>query len=191
MVGDLLSYWLDSCWLTLTRGLNFHGECAATGSAAVPVALPSNIGLFDKIANPGATDNESGTGFAKNKKLNYFNDLYRSQLAQQQQYDENDQNDAPEPHSGMAHAVTVAANPAAQAPHEVNDHQNDQNYPERHGIPPSAVRRHGIAYRRFKQSIFQAWVPREERSVEAVTASPNARKAVAPRAAPLSRLQLQ
>src|SRR5260370_582124 len=38
----------------------------------------------------------------------------------------------------MAHAIAVAAKPAAKASQEVNDHQNDQDRPERHGSPPSA-----------------------------------------------------
>jgi len=41
--------------------------------------------------------------------------------------------------------------------------------------------RHGIAVPPLKQSIFQAGVPREERSVEAVTAFPTLESAVGPR----------
>jgi hypothetical protein len=62
---------------------DFDHACTATGGGAVRVASVSNISLFDKIANPGAADNESGTGLWSKKISNYFNYLVQSQLAQQ------------------------------------------------------------------------------------------------------------
>src|SRR6476661_3545562 len=38
----------------------------------------------------------------------------------------------------MAHAVTVAAEPAAEAAEQVDDHQDDQDRPKRHGALPEA-----------------------------------------------------
>src|SRR5262245_30135567 len=68
----------------------------------------------------------------------------------------------------MAHAVTVPTDPAAQAPHKVNDHQNDQDYPERHVIPSLSVRpvRHRRTAARSK-SYSRPGFHGEEYSVEA------------------------
>jgi hypothetical protein len=73
-----------------------------------------------------------------NNKVFYFNGLCRSELAEQQQDEEHDQNDAANPHSGMAHAIAVPAKPAGKAAQQVNDHDDDEYRSERHGTLPEA-----------------------------------------------------
>jgi hypothetical protein len=50
--------------------------------------VTSNIGLFDRIANPLIANDESGSNSWNQKKPFHFNILPDSQLAEQQQHDQ-------------------------------------------------------------------------------------------------------
>src|SRR3984957_3242099 len=65
-----------------------------------------------------------------------FNSLHASKLAEQQQDDQHHQNDAAKAHSGVAHAVAIAAEPAAEAAKQEDDQDNDKYQTKRHGASP-------------------------------------------------------
>src|ERR1700721_1448623 len=66
----------------------------------------------------------------------YFNGLLALKLAEQQQNDQHHQNDAAKAHSGVAHAVAIAAEPAAEAAQQEDDQDNDKYQTKRHSISP-------------------------------------------------------
>src|SRR3982074_3509968 len=74
-------------------------------------------------------------GRCENKPC-YFNGLCRSEPAKQQQDEQHDQNDADQPHSRMAVAVAVAAEPAAEAAQQENNQDDDEYRSKRHGSLP-------------------------------------------------------
>src|SRR5262249_51157719 len=72
--------------------------------------------------------------FSVKKKSGYFSIVYLDlDLVEQQQHEKHHQNDTAQSHSGMAHAVAIAAEPAAEAAQQINDHDNDQDQTQRHG----------------------------------------------------------
>src|ERR1700750_1965188 len=78
-----------------------------------------------------------------------FQWLSRSDFVEQQQDEQYHQNHSAEPHAGMAHAVAVAAEPAGHPAEQVDDHENDQDQPKRHGALPLAA---DVAPRRFSKA---------------------------------------
>src|ERR1700682_2970012 len=93
----------------------------------------------------------------------YFNGLWSSKPAKQQQDDQYDQNDAAKPHSGVAHAVAVAAEPAAEAAQQGNNQDDNQNRSKRHRHPPQrAPAEWNPPPRQPEQSIPSRFVPPEE-----------------------------
>src|SRR5882757_6146951 len=93
----------------------------------------------------------------------YFNVLRDSQLAEQQQDDQHDQNDAAKAHSGMAHAIAVAAEPAAEAAQQENDQDDDEYGAERHRVLPRRRPADGNPPpRHLKKSISRHLVPARE-----------------------------
>jgi hypothetical protein len=67
------------------------------------------------------------------------------QLAEQQQDDQHDQDDAAEPHSGMAHAIAVPAEPATEAAQQINDDEDDEDRSQRHRALPTGAGRQAYA----------------------------------------------
>jgi hypothetical protein len=86
-----------------------------------------------------------------------------SQLPQQQQDDQDDQNDTANSHPGMTHAIASAADPAADAAQQVNDHDNDED-PGRATwrSPRGALGRFTAAGHPEKRSTFRFLVPVKE-----------------------------
>jgi hypothetical protein len=125
----------------------------------VRIISPPNIGLFDRIANPGGPERESGTNLVVEIKYIIFQLLMRAlQLAKQEQDEQHNQNQSTYANPGMAHAVAVTPEPAAESAQEINDHQNDQDHSKRHGTLPSLVA--GEKRRRaVQQSTFPAMCP--------------------------------
>src|SRR5262249_32049111 len=83
---------------------------------AVRIISPLNIGLFDRIANPGGPERESGTNLVVEIKYIIFQLLTRVlQLAKQEQDEQHNQNQSTYANPGMAHAVAVTSEPAAEA----------------------------------------------------------------------------
>src|SRR3984957_15207256 len=83
----------------------------------------------------GRMMNPSAPARSRNKAF-YFNGLWGSELAEQQQDDQDHQNDAAKAHSGMAHAVAIAAETAAEAAAQEDDQNNDEYQAKRHdGLP--------------------------------------------------------
>src|SRR5829696_6186752 len=78
---------------------------------------------------------------AGNKNLiKFFQRLSGSNLAEQQQNQQDDQNHAREAHGGMPAAVAIAAEPAGEAAEEKYDQNNDEYRSKRHGALPQAPR---------------------------------------------------
>src|SRR5712671_421583 len=55
------------------------------------------------------------------------------ELAEQQQDQQHHQNQSAKPHSGMAHAIAIAAETAAKAAEQEDDQDDDEDQAERHG----------------------------------------------------------
>src|SRR3982074_2060966 len=98
-------------------------------------------------------------GRCENKPC-YFNGLCRSEPAKQQQDEQHDQNDADQPHSRMAVAVAVAAEPAAEAAQQENNQDDDKYRSKRHGTFPNRRSANGNPPPRHpEQSITPGLVP--------------------------------
>src|SRR5713226_1720397 len=93
----------------------------------------------------------------------YFNGLSGLELAKQQQDEQHYQNNAEKAHSGVAHAVAVAAEPAAEAAQQENNQDDDQYRSERHGSLPNRRPANGNpSPRQPEQSITSRLVPWRE-----------------------------
>src|ERR1700749_1305597 len=89
---------------------------------------------------------------------------------EQQQDKQYHQNDTAQAHSGMAHAIAIAAEPPAEAAEQINDHNDDQDQTKRHGTlllaagrdvrppPRGPTTRHAVP--RIKESTIRPLVPR-------------------------------
>src|SRR5580658_3237762 len=86
-------------------------------------------------------DEFAGDSASSKDKSCYFNSLRDSELAEQQQDDQHHQNDAAKAHSGVAHAVAVAAEPATKAAQQEDDQDNNEYQAKRHGVSPAKGRR--------------------------------------------------
>src|ERR1700733_3161980 len=88
---------------------------------------------------PGLMMNPGSNALNRNKSF-YFNGLCGLQLAEQQQDDQHDKNDSAQTHSGMAHPVAIASEPAAEAAEQENDQDDNEYHSKRHGtLPKRAV----------------------------------------------------
>src|SRR5882724_2203614 len=85
---------------------------------------------------PGLMMNPGIRAAGPRSKSCYFNGLVSLQLAKQQQDEQYDQNDAAKAHSGVPHAVAIAAEPAAEAAEQEDDQDNDEYHSKRHGTLP-------------------------------------------------------
>src|SRR5260221_5417659 len=93
----------------------------------------------------------------------YFNGLSGLELAKQQQDEQHYQNNAEKAHSGMAVAVAVAAEPAAEATQQENNQDDDEYQSKRHGTLPNGRPTNGHPPSRHpEQSITRSLVPSEE-----------------------------
>jgi hypothetical protein len=97
----------------------------------------------------------------RNKSF-YFNGLRDLQLAKQPQNDQHNENDSAQTHSGMAHPVAIASEPAAEAAEQDNDHDDDEYHSKRHGTLPQRAAGAREFTARWEQSISQRPVPAEE-----------------------------
>src|SRR5579871_940757 len=68
----------------------------------------------------------------------------------------------------MAHAVAIAAEPAAEAAQQINDHNDDQDQTKRHGTLLRPARQRGALIRLppTKESTIRPLVPRGNRLAE-------------------------
>src|ERR1700682_4199216 len=93
----------------------------------------------------------------------YFNGLSGLELAKQQQDEQHYQNNAEKAHSGVAHAIAVAAEPAAEATQQENNQDDDKYQSKRHGTLPNGRPANGHPpSRQPGQSITPHLVPSEE-----------------------------
>src|SRR6266702_2359757 len=85
-------------------------------------------------------DDESAHGWhwaaSDRNKVRYFNGLFDSQLAQQDQHQQHDQNYPTQSHAGMAHAIAIAAKTASEAAEEENYQDDDEYRSKRHRALP-------------------------------------------------------
>src|ERR1700730_1305014 len=93
----------------------------------------------------------------------YFHGLSGLELAKQQQDEQHYQNNAEKAHSGVAHAIAVAAEPAAEATQQENNQDDDEYQSKRHGTLPNgrAANDHPPSSH-AEQSITPHLVPSEE-----------------------------
>src|SRR5215212_7466532 len=78
---------------------------------------------------------------ARNKNLiKFFQWLTGSNLAEQQQNQQDDQNHPNQPHAGMAMAVAIAPDAAGEAAQKDDDQDDDEYRPKRHGALPEVPR---------------------------------------------------
>src|SRR6266481_6105737 len=86
-----------------------------------------------------------------------FRWLYGLQLAEQEQDQHDDQNNANQPRPGMAEAIAAAAEPAREAAEQDHDQDDDEDQSKRHGAAlQTAAWRASDASSGPEQSIFQA-----------------------------------
>src|SRR5260370_29490437 len=125
--------------------------------------------LTGLIMNPGAAGPDP-------ELVLYFQCLVGSELAEQQQNEQHDQNEAAKAHPGMAHAIAIAAEPAAEAAQQQNDHDDDEYRSKRHRILPKGASRMTIRPPHLQKSKFEQLGPAKEpgaRISAAVSARPN------------------
>src|ERR1700733_4891364 len=110
---------------------------------------------------PGLMMNPGSNALNRNKSF-YFNGLCGLQLAEQQQDDQHDENDSAQTHSGMAHPVAIASEPAAEAAKQDNDQDDDEYHSKRHGVLPQRAAGARNSPPRREQSIPPPPVPAQE-----------------------------
>src|SRR5450631_2203968 len=129
----------DPCFLALTRA-TMEGRWPAIRRRAGShhFRTDPNISSFDRNATPVEPDNGIRARPPRSRNMScYFNGLCGLELAKQQQDDEHDQNDPEKAHSGVAVAVTVTAEPAAEAAQQENNQDDDEYQSKRHGTLPN------------------------------------------------------
>ena len=86
-----------------------------------------NISSFARNATPDRPDDESGHPRTGQKIYPFISMACGAlELAEQQQDQQHDQNNAAETHAGVAHAIAIAAKPAAEAAQQENNQDDDE-----------------------------------------------------------------